>query len=98
MSGFSSSKYSNNTRFIEVLMRNLPWQKIILFILILSILIVSSGCQSKLAKNLENSFDAFSHAPDKLVGVFTDLLGGLSDIGGALIQQIKNIVGGMRGR
>ena len=76
----------------------LPWRKIILFILIITILIGSSGCQSRAGKALDNTLDAFSQVPHRLVQVFTNLMGGLSDIGGALAEQVKNIVQGMTKR
>jgi hypothetical protein len=79
-------------------MRKLPWQKIIFFILILAILVGISGCQSNLAKDLDNLINSFAHAPDHLVRIVTNLMGGLSNIGGALADQVKNIVQGMTGR
>ena len=78
-------------------MRNKPWQIIILSILILAILIGLSGCTSKVVKNLENGFDTLTHVPDHIGNIVSGLLSGLSDIGGALADQISNIVGGMTG-
>jgi hypothetical protein len=79
-------------------MRTLPWQKIIFFLLILVILFGISGCQSNIAKDLDNFFHSFAHAPDHLARVVTNLMGGLSNIGDALADQVKNIVQGMTGR
>jgi len=82
----------------EEYMRSLPWRKIILTILILAILIVSSGCQSKVAKDLKNSFDTLSQVPDHLGKAISNIFSGLGDIGGALADQISNIIGNMTGR
>ena len=79
-------------------MRYLPWQKIILSILILAILIGASGCQSKLARDVEKTLDSFSHVPDHVGNIFSKILGGLSDIGGALADQVSKIIGNMTGR
>jgi hypothetical protein len=79
-------------------MRNKPWQIIILSILILTILIGSSGCTSNVVKSLENGFDTLAHVPDHIGNIISGILGGLGDIGGALADQISNIVGGMTGR
>jgi hypothetical protein len=76
-------------------MQNFPWQKIILSILILAIMIGVSGCQSKPFKGTEDFINSFARAPDILGRIVTDLLGGLRNIGGALADQISNIVGGM---
>jgi hypothetical protein len=79
-------------------MRNLPWQKIILSFLILTIIIGSSGCQSRLGKSLDNTIDAFAKVPDQILMALANLMGGLSDIGGALADQISNIIRNMTGR
>jgi hypothetical protein len=86
------------TDYTEDLLRNLPWQKIILFILILTITIGLSGCQSEVVKDLKNTIHAFSQVPHQLDKAFTSILGSLNDIGGALAKQISNIVGRMTGR
>ena len=82
----------------EVTVRYLPWQKIILSIFILAILIGASGCQSKLAKDVENTLDSFSQIPDHVGNIFSKVLGSLSDIGGALADQVNKIIGNMTGR
>jgi hypothetical protein len=79
-------------------MRNLPLQKIILSILILVILIGISGCQSNPVKGMDNIIRSLAHVPDQLGRIVTDLIGGLRDIGGAMADQVKNIVQGMTGR
>ncbi len=79
-------------------MRNLPWQKIILSILLLTILIGIPGCQSGLAKGVENSFKTLSQVPDRVGNVISNIMGSLSDIGGALADQISRIIGNMTGR
>ena len=79
-------------------MRNLPWQKIIIFILFLTILVGITGCQSNIAKDLDNFIHSFAHAPDHLARIVTNLMGGLNNIGDALADQVKNIVQGMTGR
>ena len=79
-------------------MRELPWKRIILFLLLLVILIGITGCQSTLAKDLDNFIHSFTHAPDHVARVVTNLMGGLSNIGDALADQVKNIVQGMTGR
>ena len=79
-------------------MRNLPWQKIILLILILTIAIGLTGCQSKLAKSIGNSFEKLSQVPDHLVQGISNLLSGIGDVGGALADSIKNVIGNMTGR
>jgi hypothetical protein len=78
-------------------MRKLPWQKIILTILVLTILIGASGCQSKIVKDLGNSMHAFTQVGGNLERVVTNLMSGLSNIGGALADQVNNIVQGMTG-
>jgi phage-related protein len=82
----------------EVTVRYLPWQKIILSIFILAMLIGASGCQSNLAKAVENTLDSFSQIPDHVGNIFSDVLGSLSDIGGALADQVSKIIGNMTGR
>jgi len=79
-------------------MRSLPWRKIILTILILAILIGSSGCTSKVAKDLKNSFDTLSQVPDHLGQAISNILSGVGDIGGALADQVSKIIGNMTGR
>jgi hypothetical protein len=79
-------------------MRNLPWQKIILSVLLLTILIGIPGCQSSLAKGVEHTFNTLSHLPDHVGNVIANIMGGLSDIGGALADQISRIIGNMTGR
>ena len=81
-------------------MHNLSWKKIILSILILTILIGSSGCQSDspVAKDIKNTIDAFAQIPDKIGRGITNLISGIGDIGGALTESIRNIVGGMTGK
>ena len=76
----------------------LSWQKIILSILILAILIGISGCQSKLARDVEETLDAFSQLPDRVGNIFSEIMGGLSDIGAALADQVSKIIGNMTGR
>lgn len=78
-------------------MQTLPWQKIILLILALTIVIGLSGCQSKLAKGVENSFEALKQVPDRLVQGISNVLGGIGDVGGALADSIKNVIGNMTG-
>jgi len=79
-------------------MRELHWKRIILIFLILVILIGITGCQSNLAKDLDNFIHSFAHAPDHLARIVTSLMGDLSNIGDALADQVKNIVQGMTGR
>lgn len=81
-------------------MRSLPWQKIILSILFLTILIGLTGCQSdsKLVQDLKNTIDAFAQIPAHLAKAVVNLMGSIGDIGGALGEQIKNIIQGMTGR
>lgn len=78
-------------------MRKLPWQKIILTILILIILIVASGCQSKVVKDLGNNMHGFTQVGSNLERMVANLMSGLSNIGGALADQVNNIVRGMTG-
>jgi hypothetical protein len=79
-------------------MKNLPCKKIILFILVVTILVAASGCQSKLGKDVERSIHEFSHAPDRLGNIFTKIMGGLSDIGAALADSVSRMIGNMTGR
>jgi len=72
------------------------WWKIILIILTISALLGLSGCQ--LIEGIENTADEFSHIPDRLEQAVFNLLAGIKNIGGALADQIRNIVGNMIGR
>jgi hypothetical protein len=80
------------------IVRNFPWKKILLFILIMMIIFGSSACQSKLAKNIENTLKAFSQVPDHLGNIFIKIMGGLSDIGQALADQVGRIISNLTGR
>ena len=79
-------------------MRYLSWRKIILSILVLAMLIGASGCQSKLIKGVENTFDAFTQIPDHVGNIFSKIMESLSDIGGALADQFNRMIGNMTGR
>jgi hypothetical protein len=78
-------------------MRKSPWLKIILTLLVLTILIGISGCQSKIVNDFGNSMHGFTHVGRDLGRVVTDLMSGLSNIGGALADQVNNIFRGMSG-
>jgi hypothetical protein len=78
-------------------MLSFPWQRIILSILMLAIMIGSSGCQFKLGKDLNKTIDTFAHLTNHIVKAFTTLLDELSDISGALYEQIGNIIQNMTG-
>jgi hypothetical protein len=80
----------------EKVMRRLPWRKIILSLLLLTIIIGLYGCQ--LGKNLDNTVREFSTIPDRIAQGFTNLMGSVSGIGSALADSIGNIVNGMTGR
>jgi len=83
--------------FQKNLMRKLPWQKIILSILVLTILIVVSGCQSKIVKDVGNSMNGFTQVGSNLEKVITNLMSGMGNIGQALADHVNNIVKGMTG-
>lgn len=78
-------------------MRGIPWNKIIFSVLILTLLIGLSSCNSdsKVVKDLKTTIDEFAKLPQRLVLALTNLMGGLRDIGGALAEQVRNIVQGM---
>lgn len=79
-------------------MEHLPWKKILLCILIITIIIGISACQSKLGKGIGNFFDTLSQMPDHVGDIFTKIMGGLSDIGAALAEQVNRIIGNMTNR
>ena len=72
------------------------WWKITLFILTILLLLGLSGCQ--LVDGMENTADEFSRIPDRLEQALFNLLTEIKNIGGALTDQIRNIVGNMTGR
>ena len=72
------------------------WWKITLIIIIIAILLGLSGCQ--LVNGMENAADEFSIIPDRLEQALFNLLAEIKNIGGALTDQIRNIVGNMTGR
>jgi hypothetical protein len=82
------------------IVKYVPWNKLILSLLILAIVIVSSGCQAgtEVKKSLQHTIDEFARLPQRLVHALTNLLSGLGDIGGALAEQIGNIIQNMTGR
>lgn len=75
-----------------------PWKKFIILILVFAILIATAGCQSQAAKGVQNWFNGFRHAPDQIGRAITGIVGGLGNIGGALADQFKDMLGGMTGR
>jgi predicted PurR-regulated permease PerM len=72
------------------------WWKITLIILTITILLGLSGCQ--VIEGMENTADEFSQIPDRLEQAVFNLLAGIRNIGGALADQIRNIIGNMTGR
>jgi hypothetical protein len=87
------------SKFVEEMMKGIPWKKIILSALILTFLVGSSGCQAgtQAVKNLEKAIDEIGNIPQRLAQVVGNIMGGIGDIGGALADQIGNIIGGMTG-
>ena len=77
-------------------MGRFSWRKIILFVLILTILLGASGCWG--SNNQGNTKRELTTLPDRIVNAFTNLLGGLRDIGGALANQMGNMVKNIIGR
>ncbi len=72
------------------------WRITLLCLLILALLLSLSGCQ--LVEGAKNTAHEFSHAPDRLVNVFTNLMDSIKGVGTALAESISNMVRGMTGR
>ena len=76
-------------------MRNHPWLIVILIILVLATLFGASGCQSKVGKELGDSIHSFTQIGANLERAVSNMMNGLNNIGGALADQVNNIIRGM---
>ena len=84
----------------EKYMYNLTWRRIVLSMLILSILSGLAGCQasSEVSKSWQNFKVWLDSLPHRVAQALSNLLSGIRDIGSALVNSIKDMVGGIIGR
>ncbi len=81
-------------------MRSLVWRRLILLALIMAIIIGSTGCQAggQAAKSFQNFKDGFSNLQNKIGQALSNIFSSIGSVGQALIESIRNSVGGILGR
>ena len=74
-------------------------RRINISILILTLLVVLSGCQAEepLAEQYEQTINQITRLPDLVVRGIISLFGSISNIGEALAELVGDIVGNMTG-
>ena len=75
------------------------WRKVILSILILAIISGSSGCQAvgEVERGLQNFRDGMATLPDRVSQALVNLLGGIRNVGAALVDSMRDMFSGMTG-
>lgn len=77
-------------------MHKSTWRFILLCLLLLTVVLVLSGCQA--SRSLENFTRAISSIPSRVGDVIIDIMGGIGDVGKALADQVGNAIKNMTGR
>jgi hypothetical protein len=77
-------------------MNKFTLRHIVLLTVILLIVLGLSGCQ--VGEGIDRAADAFSRLPDRIVIAISNVLGGISEVGAALGDMVRNMVRGMTGR
>jgi len=81
-------------------MRGIPWSKFILVLLLLAILIGSSGCQAAqgATKGVGGLWDELTSVPHRAEQALIDLFSSIGSVGSALAESFGNMIGGILGK
>ena len=81
-------------------MRKNHWNGFVIILLILAILVASSGCQAVggASKGLERLWGELASVPDRLEQALINLFSSIGSVGTALADSFRNMIGNIMGK